>query len=409
MTIERPNRVDYLLIGSTLALILIGLAMVYSATADDALTLTESLWFRQGIFFLLGGVIAAAIAFVPPKVFYVVAYPLYFLTLILLFILARQGGLESHGAMRWVSIGGINFQPSELAKLAYLLALARLLSNHQLSLYRLTSLILPGILFIIPFLLILKQPDLSTALVFVAITLAMFYWNGFCLKQLFILVSPIISIIAASNQIAWAVVIVMVFIVLMKLRIHLQFLILVLVLNLATGYASYMVWNGVLKDHQRSRILTFLDPTRDPRGEGYQVIQSRVAIGSGGVTGKGFGQGSQTNLSFLPEEHTDFIFSVLGEQFGLVGSAITLFFFYIFLMRIMTVCTIHRNRFLNLVVVGTVAIFFFHIVVNIAMTLGMMPVTGLPLPFLSYGGTFVITCMVLMGLILNMRAQGYKL
>lgn len=155
--------------------------------------------------------------------------------------------------------------------------------------------------------------------------------------------------------------------------------------------------------------MTFVDPMRDPKGAGYQVIQSEVAIGSGGIFGKGFGEGSQTNLAFLPEEHTDFIFSVLGEQFGFFGCALVMFLYFMLLWRAMSICRLHLDPFVNHVVSGTCTIFFFHMTVNISMTLGLMPVTGLPLPFLSYGGSFLLTCMMLVGLLVNMRYQGSQL
>jgi rod shape determining protein RodA len=161
-----------------------------------------------------------------------------------------------------------------------------------------------------------------------------------------------------------------------------------------------------MEDHQRNRILTFIDPMRDPKGKGYQVIQSQVAIGSGGMFGKGFGEGSQTNLAFLPEEHTDFIFSVLSEQFGFIGAFVVLVLFFILILRSIMICRMYSDNFVNLVVSGACAILFFHTFVNVAMTIGFMPVTGLPLPFLSYGGSFVITCMMLVGLLLNMRLKG---
>jgi rod shape determining protein RodA len=172
---------------------------------------------------------------------------------------------------------------------------------------------------------------------------------------------------------------------------------------LLAGLASQIAWNKVLKPHQRARIMTFLDPTRDPGGAGYQVLQSQVAIGSGGLLGKGFGQGSQSNLQFLPEEHTDFIFAVLAEQFGFVGCFAVLGLLLAFLIRCLQMCFEESDRFRNLVIVGAATIFSFHAVVNVAMTLGLMPVTGLPLPFLSYGGSFVITCMMLVGFLLHMR------
>ena len=168
-----------------------------------------------------------------------------------------------------------------------------------------------------------------------------------------------------------------------------------------------MAWN-MLEPHQQKRVHTFLDPTSDPKGDGYQVLQSLTAIGSGGLTGKGFGQGTQTNLAFLPEEHTDFIFSVLGEQFGFAGCLFILSLYTLFLWRASSTCKLFADPFITLITMGACTIFLFHMIVNIAMTIGLMPVTGLPLPFLSYGGSFALTCMVLVGGILCMRFQGWR-
>jgi rod shape determining protein RodA len=402
--------VDYFYLTILALLMGVGVLLVYSATADEASNWLKSFWFRQIIFFGVGTALATIIANVHPRFFKAIAYPAYILSLLALFYVALGGGSHSsHGAGRWISIASFRLQPSEFAKIAYLLALSRMLSGRKLSLKNLRAFILPGILFGVPFILILKQPDLSTALVFMVMTLVGFYWAGMRVSEIFLLISPGLSVIATTNNFVWAVVIVMVLITAIRLRLNLRLLLLVFIVNLSTGYASFMIWNSVLKDHQRSRILTFLDPLRDPKGAGYQVIQSKVAVGSGGITGKGFGQGSQTNLSFLPEEHTDFIFSVLGEQFGLLGCATVIFLYFLLIMRGIHIVTLHGNRFSNFLVVGANSIFVFHIFVNIAMTLGMMPVTGLPLPFLSYGGSFVITCMILVGLLMNMRIHSHRI
>ena len=181
----------------------------------------------------------------------------------------------------------------------------------------------------------------------------------------------------------------------------------ILVVNILSGYASSMAWN-MLEPHQQKRVNTFLDPMSDPLGDGYQVLQSITAIGSGGAVGKGFGNGSQTNLAFLPEEHTDFIFSVLGEQFGFFGCTFVLLLFALFLWRATSICKMSSDPFVTLVTMGASTIILFHVVVNIAMTVGLMPVTGLPLPFISYGGSFALTCMVLVGFLVNMRLHGHQ-
>lgn len=405
---EHRQKIDILFLFSLIALIGIGITLVYSATINETIPLVKTFWFRQIIYFVFGGIIVWLMSLLQTRFYYSIAYPFYFVVLLALIFVAIGGGSSSHGAGRWISLAGVKIQPSEFAKIAYLLVMSRFLSTRKLSLLNLKGLVMPGILFIVPFVLILKQPDLSTALVFVAMTLTSFYWSGMSFAEIFLLVSPGISVIATVNQPVWSILIILTLLVSIKAKIGAKLTVFFSFVNLSMGFASLMIWNSILKEHQRSRIMTFLDPLSDPRGAGYQVIQSKVAIGSGGLVGKGFGDGSQTNLSFLPEEHTDFIFSVLGEQFGFIGCAVVLGLYFIFITRTISICTIHADKFVNLVLVNACTIFLFHIFVNIAMTSGMMPVTGLPLPFLSYGGSFVLTCMILVGLIVNMRIKAHK-
>jgi rod shape determining protein RodA len=177
--------------------------------------------------------------------------------------------------------------------------------------------------------------------------------------------------------------------------------------NISMGLITPVLWNH-LKSYQRNRIKIFLNPEADPKGAGYQIIQSKVAIGSGGFTGKGFLQGSQTQLRFLPEQHTDFIFAVIGEEFGFLGVLIGLIFFFVFLMRGIFIATIVKSRFNSIVSVGIVTVLAFHVIVNIGMTIGLFPVTGLPLPFLSYGGSALLTNMVMAGILLNFYKNRYE-
>lgn len=411
--LDNTMKVDWFFLLLVLLLMSIGLTLVYSATATRETIWYQSLWFHQGIYFCAGCILAMFIALIKIDYWKKMAWPFYFMVIISLTFVALGGGDTAKGAGRWIDLGFIRIQPSEFAKIAYLLAISSWLSVHPVSLIRLKSLIIPGLIFIVPFLLVLKQPDLSTALVFTAVTLVGFYWAGLTLIDLFILLSPVFSVLLSYpqipySQILWGLLITAVFFVLIKYHYPKKITILFLALTIISGYASSMVWNS-LEDHQRSRVMTFMDPMRDPQGEGYQVIQSKVAIGSGGLLGKGLGEGSQTNLAFLPEEHTDFIFSVLGEQFGFLGGFTALTLYFLFLWRGMSICRLHLDPFVNLVVAGACTIFLFHITVNISMTLGMMPVTGLPLPFLSYGGSFLLTCMMLVGLLVNMRYQGSQL
>jgi len=399
------KKIDWIFMGSLFALIGIGIMLVYSATSNTDLIWYKTEWFKQIIHFAAGFVIAAIIVFLPPRSWKNIAWISYAISIIALFWVVNSGHV-SKGAGRWLDIAGFRFQPSEFAKIAYLLVSSLWLSRNGVSLVQPKTLLIPGLLFIVPFLLVLKQPNLSTALVFTVITLVHFYWAGFRLVDLFLFISPVISVIFSTiSGLYWNLLIICVFFVSVRFKFPLWLIILVMTLDISAGYVSQIAWN-TMEDHQRSRILTFIDPMRDPKGQGYQVIQSQVAIGSGGLLGKGFGAGSQTNLAFLPEEHTDFIFSVLGEQFGFAGTLVVLALFFVLILRSISICKLYPDSFVNLMIAGICAILFFHVFVNIAMTVGFMPVTGLPLPFLSYGGSFVLTCMILVGLLVNLRLKG---
>lgn len=382
---------------------MIGLLAVYSASHGD----TGRYWQKQIAFAGMGLVAVGTIYLIPPRLFYAIAYPAYALSLppLIYIILFKANSVE-----RWIALpGGFNLQPSELTKVAFLLAMGRLLSNRPVTLQRPQSLIAPTLLFIPPFFLVLNEPNLSTALSFVAMTGIMFFWSGLHVRDIFFLISPLLSVALTFHHLAWALMFLALIFIMIISRLNLRAMILLIVVNIAAGYGSIYVWNKVLYEHQRDRIITFMNPELDPLGAGYQVLQSKVAIGSGRLTGKGFLHGTQTNLSFLPEEHTDFIFSVIGEQFGFLGCLLVLVLFFSLLWRIIRMSRDMKDPFISLVAMGVGGILAFHILVNISMTIGLMPVTGLPLPFMSYGGSFLISCFVMLGILVNFRAHGRNL
>lgn len=408
--LDRTLKVDWLFLGITLALMVCGVCLVYSATSNTETVFYESFWFKQIIYFSCGCLIAAGIVFLKLDWLKRMTVPLYVVSLLLLCVVLSSAGDVTKGAGRWIDLGLFKLQPSEFAKISYLLTISFWLSRHPVSLFKIKSFVVPFLLFIVPFGLVLRQPDLSTALVFIAVTFVAFFFAGLSLTDMFLLVSPVLSVLFSHSsalmfQVLWGLLICAVVFALVRRRLPKFLTVFFLAANILAGYASSMVWN-MLEPHQQKRVNTFLDPMSDPLGDGYQVLQSLTAIGSGGLTGKGFGQGTQTNLAFLPEEHTDFIFSVLAEQFGFAGCLFILVLYTLFLWRASSTCKMFSDPFITLVTMGACTIFLFHIIVNIAMTVGLMPVTGLPLPFLSYGGSFAITCMVLVGGILCMRYQG---
>ncbi len=408
---DKSLKFDWFFIGITLTLMTFGVFLVYSATMNEEMVFYDARWFRQILYFVTGIAIAIGLIFVKIDWLKRAAVPSYVIALLLLvFVLIFAGDVK--GAGRWIDLKIIKLQPSEFAKIAYLITISYWLSKHPVSLHNLKTFLVPLGLFIVPFLLVLKQPDLSTALVFTAMTLVGFFFAGLTFTDLFLIVSPVLSVLFLHSQsmvfqVLWGMLICLVVFSVLRRHLSKKLSGVIISTNILAGYASSMVWN-MLEPHQQKRVNTFLDPMSDPLGDGYQVLQSLTAIGSGGIGGKGFGNGSQTNLSFLPEEHTDFIFSVLGEQFGFVGCATILLLFALFLWRASSICKTSDDPFVTLVTMVDSTIFFFHITVIISMTIGLMPVTGLPLPFLSYGGSFALVCMFLVGLLMCLRYQGNK-
>jgi rod shape determining protein RodA len=411
------GKFDFPFFWAAVALWIIGILLVYSATHSIENGRLAGIYKLQIVWVAIAIAIITVVVSIPGRFYFGFAYVLFGLSIILL-LMAAVAGASAKGAERWILIAGFKFQPSEFAKIGLLLALARYLSEHTLSLERITSFIVPSLLVAVPFLLVLKQPDLGTAMVFVAMVLPMLYWGGLKPVELFYLVSPVISLVLAAvplmmsfaggkeagfaAAIPWGLFFIVLFAVLYLHRPHLFIFAGAMLANIFTATIINVVWFS-LKSYQKMRFVSFLDPQRDPFGTGYQVIQSKVAIGSGFLFGKGFLKGTQTKLSFLPEQHTDFIFSVLGEQFGLVGCLFIICLFLFLLGRGFFITQSVRNRFFNLVITGAISIITIHIFFNTAMTLGMMPVVGIPLPFLSYGGSFTLTLAILLGLILSAK------
>jgi rod shape determining protein RodA len=313
-------------------------------------------------------------------------------------------GAERMGAKRWIALGGFQFQPSEVAKFATMLLVARMLARPRLDIRR-PSVFLPvlGVAFL-PFALILAEPDLGTSLSIPASLVTMIYWIGMPLVAIILIVAPLVSMILAVKLWLWIPFLIGLGAGLYFLRLKRSLLIGVLLVNAAAGAVTPIVWNS-LKPYQQQRVLTFLDPEEDVAGAGYQVIQSRIAIGSGGLAGRGFLKGTQKGLAFLPQQHTDFVFSVLGEEWGFLGCLAALSAFALLVARAVRLAMKARSRFASLLVVGICSSLVFHVAVNVSMTLGLAPVTGIPLPFLSYGGTFLLATMAQMGLLFNVSIR----
>jgi len=396
--------IDRPLLTATIVLSLVGIAFVYSATSMQAAAEEHGLYLKQLVWLaiaLAGGALAAAV----PYRIYVgkTAWLLYGIGVLLL-VLTLFVGHVGLGAQRWLGWGSVKFQPSELAKVATVIVLANLLSERRLDLTQLRNLVKPILVVGVPFLLVLKQPDLGTSVTFLTILMSMLYWAGLPSLYLFLLMTPLINVALSFYLPAWALFSAILSLVLYRSRLRLAPLLLVVAVNLAVGIATPQVWSH-LEPYQRQRISTFINPGADPYGAGYQIIQSKIAIGSGRVVGKGFLHGTQKGLEFLPEQHTDFIFSVVGEETGFLGAAFVTVLFMVLILRGVRVAQHARNRFAGLLAIGMTSIFLYHVLVNVCMTVGLAPVTGLPLPLLSYGGTSLLTSFLQVGLIQNVAMR----
>lgn len=388
---------DRKLVGAALLLSIIGILLIYSAQYHSDNPAARSYYLKQVVWLVMALVFFWATISLPPRFYDFIAYIFYGVMLLLL-ILVLAAGATRMGAARWFALGPINFQPSELAKMSVLLALARFFAYTKLPPDSKRRLAISLLMTAVPAMLILKQPDLGTALVYFVLLISLWFFSGLPPLFLVLIISPLISLVAAFHWLAWGLYLALLIVVLYLGRPGLLFAVGVTVANLIFGMMTPLVWNR-LADYQRMRIVIFLDPGRDPLRAGYQIIQSIISIGSGGLLGKGYLGGSQTRLEYLPVRHTDFVFSVLGEELGFIGGAIVIALFAYIIYRGLQIAAKCRSTFLATLSWGVVTIIFFQMVVNIGMTLGLMPVTGLPLPFVSYGGTSLVFFWVLIGLL----------
>jgi len=411
--LSRVRQLDKGLFVSVVLLALYGLATLYSAGQTDVPTFVATIWQRQVLWLALGLIVAGIIFRTSPRMLewatpfaYAIA-----LFLLLLTLAVGTGAGTAAGSKSWIAIGGHRFgQPAELAKLATILMLARWLAAQREAPATIRDLIIPGIIAGLPCFLVLKQPDLGSAIVFIAILFLMLFWAGTKPSLLVLLASPVIGLVLAFSTVAWGIWIAVLAALLLWWRPYLWEGVAIMGLNVLGGVLALPFWNR-LAPYQQNRLLAFLNPDVDPRAAGWHVIQSKVAVGSGGLLGKGFTEGTQKRLAFLPAQHTDFIFSVVGEELGFVGVLVALCLFAWLLFGLLRVARRATDPFSSLCVFGIAGLFFTHIVENVGMTINLMPITGIPLPFFSYGGSFLLACSIGVGIALRVawesRQSGY--
>ncbi len=410
MSFSEKWAIDRRLVSATLFLSLLGIAMIYSAgQVEVPNAVTERAWLSQLRWLLVALLGFTALSRIPVPWIEWAAHPIYVLGIILLGVtlIIGEGRGTAAGVKSFIRLGGFGFQPAEIAKIATILWLAQHLSDRDSPLRTLRDLVKPGAIVALPLALVMLQPDLGTSLAFVGILFAMLYWAATPVWLLALVASPVVGLFLAYDTVVWSTYILIVIacmVLFLRSRLFLFESVALVLANFASATLARPLWNS-LANYQRNRILVFLDPEVDPRGAGYQVIQSKVAIGSGEFWGQGFTQGAQKRLDFLPEQHTDFIFSVVGEELGFVGTTLLILLFGYVLTRLLRLAAVSDSSFAGLSLLGIFGAWLVHVLVNIGMTAGVVPVTGIPLPFVSYGGTFLVMSWVAVALAVRLSYE----
>ncbi len=392
------DRFDFGLLLPVLILFFIWLAAIYSSTYKHPSA--QGNFNRQIVWGIAAVIIFFVVYSLPTNTFKQISIPAYLVTILLLIVVLLIGRKVS-GAKAWLSIGGFGFQPSEFAKIGTILAMAKFLSKKTVDIETLKDLSIALVIGTFPVLLILMEPDMGTAMVFLSFILILIFWKGISVFAMFVVLSPaFIAVSSLFGPYYFYGALVLVTIILIVFRKNLFLSGSIFALNLASGFFTEYVYRA-LSPHQHKRIQAFIDPMSDPLGSGYNTIQAKVAIGSGGLFGKGFLAGNQTQLQFIPEQWTDFIYCVIGEEFGFIGSIIVIGLFVYLFFRILNIASSSKDEFLSLTAIGILAVFFTHFIINIGMVVGIMPVIGLPLPYVSYGGSSLIANMIMLGIVAN--------
>src|SRR5690242_16384155 len=406
--IRRRLNVDLPLVGAALLLSIYGVAMVYSAGQTDVPTVAAHAYKAQIVWVVVGMTAAALVGRASVRLIEWLTWPAYLLSILLLLVtLVFGSGAGTAASVKgWLTIGGHRLgQPSEFAKVTVVLMLARVLGARREAPRSLLELWQPAMVVLVPWLLIMAQPDLGTGIVFIGICFAMLYWSGVPLPLLILIASPAVSLILAFNTSLWGAWFLALLALVLWYRPFMAEGIALMLANVAMGVIAPILWER-LAPYQRHRLLVFLDPSIDPRASGWHVIQSQVAIGSGGLLGKGFTMGTQKRLAFLPAQHTDFIFAVVGEEMGFLGVTVALSLFLFLLLRTVRIAERANDSYSSLIAFGLASSWLVHVIVNVGMTLNLMPITGIPLPFFSYGGSFMLACWLSIGILVRISMEG---
>ena len=396
------SRFDGILISLMILLMIFGVIMIYSASTTKIgdLVERENYYIKQMVWVLCSLLALVVFLQIPTAFIEALIFPAYLINLLLLLLVLFLPAIK--GSHRWISLGFAGFQPSELAKILTVLMLARQLNTTHLTTLQILKRAVS--VTILPLILILIEPDLGTALTLMICVFAVLSFSDLPFWVIVLIISPLISITASFNQYIFIFWILVLTLYLVRKRLGILLAGLAILINSSLYFLVPFVWSS-LKTYQQNRIITFINPLHDPFGAGYQIIQAKIAIGSGGWFGKGFLMGSQKNLQFLPEHHTDFIFSVIGEELGFFGCMFFLIIYFLFLLKLISVITRMKRKFMFYASVGIAANLMIMMFVNVGMNLGIVPATGIPLPFIAYGGTNLLFNTLAVGLVMKFSAR----
>ncbi len=392
------DKIDFYIVIPVLLLLLLGLIAIYSSTFNNPLAQNN---FEKQLYFALSSIfIFLIIHFIPTNTFKIISIPSYAAGIILL-LLVLVIGKKVSGAKSWLGLGVFGFQPSEFAKIATILMLSNFLSRNNNNIDSIKDILIALTIGFIPVALIFLEPDMGSSIIFFFFILVLLFWKGLSILWLVVVISPaVVALSAIFGTTTFIISLILLLGILFLLNRDLFFNGSVFALNLASGFFADYVYN-ILSPHQQARINSFLDPSSDPLGSGYNSIQAMVAVGSGGIFGKGFMNGNQTQLQYIPEQWTDFIFCAISEEFGFIGSITVIILFLILLGRILRNASNTRDEFLSLTQIGIFAVLFIHFLINVGMVIGLVPIIGVPLPFVSYGGSSLIVNVIMIAIVSN--------
>ncbi len=397
---------DWQLFLSAVVLCAVGLISIYSATYLAGMA---DFFYKQLAFMILGIIVAVVVMYIPQRWLEFMVYPIYG-TAMLALVAVLVIGRTVYGSKSWIALGPVNFQPSEMAKIACLFMIGKFVARTNVNLRTLRDLGIVLVILLLPVGLIMLEPDFGSATVFGAVFLGIALWCGADILLLFGMITPpLMALLSLAGSIPFYIALCVVSASTFLFRRGIVVTLIIIVMNIGAGFIAPAGYEKLPKHHQ-ARIQTMFDPDLDPRGKGYNVIQSKMAIGSGGLVGKGFMQGTQTQLRYIPKQWTDFIFCVPTEEFGFVGGILVIGMLTTLIVRTINIAAMTRSQFESVLAIGIGTIWLYHTVANIGMVLGLFPVIGIPLPFMSAGGSSLVMNMFMLGLLLNIyRRQQTRL